>query len=236
MKPGARRFWTDVAVAEEPDGFGVRLDGKPLMTPAGRRLAAPTRAAAEAVAQEWSAVEGAVRPEAMPYTRAVNVAIDRVAAAREAVAVQIAAYGESDLVCYRASDPEALRRRQAAAWDPVLAWAEDRLGARLVPVEGILHHAQPQASLDALRDAVGTEDAFALTALHELATLSGSLLLALAVRHGALPAEEAWTLARLDETWQAELWGEDAEAAEVAARRREDFLRASRLLELLATR
>lgn len=235
MKPGARRFWTEVAVAPEADGFGVRLDGKPLRTPAGAALAAPTQALAEAVAAEWRAVEAAVRPEALPHTRAVNVAIDRVAAARAAVAAQIAAYGASDLLCYRAAAPEALRLRQAEGWDPPLAWAAATLDAPLVAVAGVMHVEQPPASLAALAAAVAAEDAFALTALHELVTLSGSLVLALATRRGALAPAAAWDLARLDEIWQAEQWGEDAEAAEAAGRKRADFLRAAGMLELLAS-
>ncbi|MBP7000217.1 ATP12 family chaperone protein [Amaricoccus sp.] len=236
MKPGDRRFWTEATVEPAADGFGVSLDGKPLMTPAGKPLAAPARALAEAVAEEWRAVEGAIRPEAMPFTRAVNVAVDRIDAARAAVVEQIAAYGESDLLCYRAAAPEALRRRQEAAWDPVLAWAAEALAARLLTGEGVMHRLQPQASLDALAAALIGEDAFALTALHELTTLSGSLVLALAVRRGALDPDEAWALSRVDEAWQAEQWGEDAEAVQAAARRRQDFLNAAKLLEMLASR
>lgn len=236
MKAGARRFWKEVEVTAEPDGFGLRLDGRELVTPAGKLLRAPTRALVEAVADEWRDVEDEVRPDLMPYTRAVNVAIDRVEAARSAVAEAIAAYGESDLLCYRAAAPEALRQRQAAAWDPALDWAADALGARLRIVDGVMHRMQPEASLDALRFAVGAEDAFALTALHELVTLSGSLVLGLGVRGGAFTPEEAWALSRVDEAWQAEQWGEDAEAVEAAARKRDDFLRAARMLELLATR
>lgn len=229
-----KRFWTEVHVAETPGGFGVRLDARVLRTPAKAELVVPTRALAEAIAAEWRAVEGEIRPEALPFTRAANVAVDRIAADPGPLVAHLASYGETDLLCYRAEAPVGLRARQAAAWDPALAWAARDLGAPLAVTEGVAHRAQDPASLAALHAAVGAHDAFALTALSELVTLSGSLVLGLAVARGALGAPEAWAAARLDETWQEEQWGVDDEAAEMARIRENDFLRAARLLELLA--
>lgn len=229
-----KRFWTEVHVAETPGGFGVRLDARVLRTPAKAELVVPTRALAEAIAAEWRAVEGEIRPEALPFTRAANVAVDRIAADPGPLVAHLASYGETDLLCYRAEAPVGLRARQAAAWDPALAWAARDLGAPLAVTEGVAHRAQDPASLAALHAAVGAHDAFALTALSELVTLSGSLVLGLAVARGALGAPEAWAASRLDETWQEEQWGVDDEAAEMARIRENDFLRAARLLELLA--
>lgn len=228
------RFWTEVSVAPVADGFGVRLDDRPLRTPAKAELVAPTRALAEAIAEEWRAVEGRIDPTAMPFTRAVNVAIDRVGLAREAVVDAIAAYGETDLLCYRAEAPEGLRLRQQAGWDPALDWAEAEFGAPLLRIAGVTHFPQPEASVAALRAAVDGHDAFALTALHDLVALSGSLVLGLAVARGARSAEDAWDLSRIDETWQAEAWGVDADAEAAAEIKRLDFMRSARLLELLA--
>lgn len=229
-----RRFWTEVQVVPEEDGFGLRLDGRPLNTPAQAPLRAPTAALAEAIAQEWRAVTDQLRVEGLPFTRAANVAIDRIAPAPEPVVAAIAAFGEADLLCYRAIGPEGLRERQAEGWDPLLVWSAKALGAPLIAVSGVMHQAQPPGSLAALRAAVAAHGAFALTALHELVTLSGSLVLGLAVSRGALAPEAAWDLSRIDERWQAELWGEDAEAAAAVARRRADFMRAAQLLEMLA--
>jgi chaperone required for assembly of F1-ATPase len=229
-----KRFWTEVHVAETPGGFGIRLDARVLRTPARAELIVPTRALAEAIAAEWRAVEGEIRPEALPFTRAANVAVDRIAADPGPLVAHLAAYGETDLLCYRAEAPVGLQARQAAAWDPALAWAARDLGAPLAVTEGVAHRAQDPASLAALHAAVGAHDAFALTALSELVTLSGSLVLGLAVARGALRAPEAWAAARLDETWQEEQWGVDDEAAEMARVRENDFLRAATLLELLA--
>jgi chaperone required for assembly of F1-ATPase len=234
MSWARRRFWDRAAARPEAAGHGVALDGQPLRTPAGLPLLVPTAALADAIAAEWAAIEGEVRPERLPLTRAANAAIDRVAARREAVVDAIAEYGGSDLLCYRAAGPEALSARQAAGWDPWLQWAARALGAPLVAVTGVMHEAQPAPSLAALRAAVAAEDPFALVALHELVTLSGSLVLGLAVRRGALDAEAAWELSRIDETWQAEQWGLDSQAEAAAARRRADFLRAARMLALLA--
>ena len=229
-----RRFWRAAAVRPEGGGFAVMLDARPLRTPAGAPLVVPSAELAAAIAAEWDALETVIAPERLPLTRAANAAIDRVVPQRSAVIDAIAAYGGTDLLCYRADAPEALAARQAAGWDPWLQWAARRHGAPLVAVTGVMHHPQPPASVAALRAAVAAHDAFALTGLHELVSLSGSLVLSLAVAEGALDPDEAWALSRIDETWQTEQWGLDAEAEAATAVRREAFLQALHLLKLLA--
>lgn len=234
--PGARRFWTHAEVVAEAAGHALQLDGKPVRTPARAALILPNRALALAVAAEWAAQGEAIQPETMPLTRAANSAIDRVAPQLDDVAAMVAAYGESDLLCYRAAHPPGLVARQTAAWDPILAWAAQALGAPLTATQGVMHAAQPDASLARLRDAVTALDAFALTGLHDLVALSGSLVLGLAVRAGRLDPAQAWDISRLDEVWQAEHWGIDTEAAAAAAEREAAFLSAARLLDLLEDR
>ncbi len=229
-----RRFWTRASVTPVERGFGVALDARPLATPAGAPLGVPTAALAAAIAAEWDAIEGEIRPERLPLTRAANSAIDRVPAQREAVVDAIAAYGGADLLCYRAAGPAALAERQAEGWDPWLQWAARTLAAPMVAVTGVVHEPQPAATLASLRAAVAAHDAFGLAALNELVTLSGSLVLGLAVARGALAAPRAWQLSRIDEDWQAEQWGTDPEAEALAAGRRRDFLQARTLLDLLA--
>lgn len=227
-----RRFWKAAALVAEGTGFAIWLDTRPLRTPAGAALVVPTEALAAAVAAEWDALENEIRPDLLPVTRAVNVAIDRVAPNPGPVVEAIAGYGGTDLLCYRAPEPASLAARQADGWDPWLTWSSRTLGAPLVAVTGVMHEAQPPASLAALRAAVAAEDAFGLTALHELVSISGSLVLGLAVARGALDPAEAWALSRIDEDWQAEQWGLDAEAAAAASIRSEDFLRAAALRRL----
>jgi chaperone required for assembly of F1-ATPase len=228
-----KRFWTAAAVAEAPDGWAVTLDGRAVSTPARAPFRAPTRALAEAVAAEWAAQGEAVDPRSMPLTRALNSAIDRVAPQIEAVRAEIAGYAETDLLCYRAPHPQALAERQAAAWDPLLAWARARCGAGLVCAAGVMHVAQPPEAVARLTALVAARDAWALTALSDLVALSGSLVIGLMVEEGALDAESGWAASRIDETWQSEQWGEDAEAAAAAALKRADFLAAARLAALL---
>lgn len=229
-----KRFWKAAQVEPEGEGWGVRLDGRPVRTPSGHLLVAPTRALAEATAQEWDAQGERLDPRTMPLTRSLNTVIERVAPRPDEVADAIAAYGEADLLCYRAPHPQALADRQAEAWDPWLDWAERRHGARMVRAEGVMHVDQPPESVEALRQAARAHGPFQLAALHEFVTLSGSLILGLAVAEGALPAEEGWRLSRIDEEYQIEQWGEDAEAAARAETRRKDFLAARRLMDLLA--
>ena len=232
MSIAPRRFWKVAAPAAEGAAFGVRLDDRPLRTPAGALLVVPSEALAAEIAAEWDALDGEIRPERLPFTRAANVAIDRVAPNPGPVVDATAEYGGSDLLCYRAGEPAGLAARQAAEWDPWLLWSARALDAPLVATVGVMHTVQPAASLAALRAAVAAEDAFGLTALHELVSVSGSLVLGLAVARGALDPHAAWDLSRLDEAWQAEQWGLDPEAEAAAAVRRDDFLRAARLKAL----
>jgi chaperone required for assembly of F1-ATPase len=225
-----KRFWKDVTIGEDAGGHTVLLDGKPIRTPAKALLALPSRPLAEDVAAEWARQEDVVRPATMPMTRLANTAMDRVTPERAAVAAIIAAYAETDLLCYRAEGPEELRLRQDAAWDPVLDWAEGRFGARLHPTSGVLPVAQPAASLARLAEAAEIQSPWRLTGLHELVSLTGSLVLGLAVAEGAWTPEAAWNLSRVDEEWQYAQWGRDEEADAAAERRRVEFIDAARFL------
>ena len=228
----ANRFWTSVAVAEAGEGFEVRLDARPGRTPGKTPLILPTRALAEALAAEWEAQEDIVSPATMPFTRLANSTIDRVATQFDEVAEIVAAYGETDLICYRATEPRELVARQAAAWDPLIDWARERYGVALRVTEGVVPVAQSEGDLVILANAVRERDAFSLTALHELVSLSGSLVAGLAVTETARTAAEIWDISRIDEEWQAELWGRDAESEDVTFMRKEGFMTAARYLEL----
>ena len=227
-----KRFWKTVHVHPREDGFGISLDEREMKTPLKASLIVPTRAYADGIAAEWDAVEGEIKPLTMHLTRAANATIDSVIEKREAVADMLAEYGGTDLICYRAETPVELVKRQAEAWDPLLQWAE-QLGAPLVPVAGVMFSPQPENSLKTLRNLVHEYDAWRLTALHDLVAISGSLIIGLAVAQKRLSAEQAWPLSRVDEDWQTEQWGADDEADAMAAKKRDDFLRAERLLSLL---
>ena len=229
-----KRFWKETGVAPGEGGWTVPLDGRPIRTPAKAPLALPTRAYAEACAAEWEAQQGEVRPETMPLTRSANAAIDKVAIQFDEVAGLIAAYGETDLLCYMAEGPDSLVARQAAAWDPLLDWAAETLGARLAPTAGIVHRPQDPDALARLAAATRAFDPFELAAFHDLVALSGSLVIGFAAARGAEPPETLWTLSRIDEDWQAEQWGEDEEAAAQAAHKKRAFLCAAHIFSLLA--
>ena len=228
----AKRFWKQAAVQATDGGFDIRLDGRPVKTPAKAPLVVPTRSLAQAIAAEWDAQEGKVRPETMPCTRAANSAIDKVSPLRAEVIAELAGYGGSDLLCYRATGPQGLIDRQSAAWDPLLDWAATTLAAPLNVTQGVMHVAQPQPSLDRLTARVAAFGAFELAAVHDLVAISGSLVLALAVTEGRLSSEAAFDTSRIDNRWQAEEWGEDEEEAEAEAHRRAAFLQAGRFFGL----
>ncbi len=215
------------------DGFALMLDGRAVKTPARAALEVPTSALAEAIAHEWQAQGETVDPRSMPLTALANAAIDRVTPDRDSFAAGLARYGESDLLCYRAEGPDRLIARQAEHWDPILAWARSRYDVELRVTTGVVHQPQPAATLMRLRQAVAARDTFDLAGLSPLVTVSGSLILALALAEGAVDLEQAWSAAALDDLWQAEKWGEDSEAAAALAARRRDFDAGARFLELL---
>ena len=222
------RFWTEVTVAEG----AVLLDARPVRTPGRLPLVLPTPALAEAVAAEWRAVEGEIDPRTMRMTGLANAAIERIAPDAAAFAAGLARYAETDLLCYRADAPPELVARQATAWDPPLDWARGRYDVHFTVVTGIVHRDQPAATVQRLADAVGAQGAWALAALSPIVSLTGSLVLALALAEGAIGADAAWAAAELDAGWQAEQWGEDALAADAAAARRAEYDAAVRFLAL----
>ncbi len=227
-----KRFWKAASVVAEEGGFAVRLDDRPVKTPAKQPLLLPTKALADLVAAEWDAQSGLVNPETMPVTRMANSAIDKVIPQYHEVASLLTAYGETDHLCYRAAHPPALAAKQAMAWDPLLDWAAQSLHAPLLSTAGVAPIAQDAAVLARLHAQVLALGNFKLAAFHDLVSISGSLVLAFAVAHGRLTAEEGWHLSRLDESWQIALWGEDEDAAAAAALKQEAFYLAARFFAL----
>ena len=226
-----KRFWTDVAV--DAEGV-VRLDGKPVRTPGRVPLALPFAALADAVAEEWRAVSGEIDPRAMPMTGLSNAVIDRIAPDMPAFAAALATFGESDLLCYRAPEPPALVARQAELWDPLLAWARTRYDVHFEVVHGIMHRAQPAATVARLGEAIAARTAWELAGLSPIVTIGGSLIAALAVVEQAASADEAWRAVEADEDWQTEQWGRDEVSIAALESRRRDFFAGARFLELLA--
>ncbi|MDE3028963.1 MAG: ATPase [Paracoccaceae bacterium] len=222
----AKRFWTQAQAIPVAEGYSVVLDGRGVKTPAKADLVVPTLAMAEAIAAEWQAQQGRIDPATMPFTRSANAAIDKVGPQFAEVAAMIAAYGDTDLLCYRADAPERLVAWQSDAWDPLLDWAATDLGARLTPIIGVIHRPQDPSSLRVLTGHVSALSPFELTAFHDLVALSGSLIIGFAAIRGHLPLATLWDRSRIDEHWQAELWGTDDEAAEMEAQKRGAFLHA----------
>jgi len=233
--PVLRRFYKSAeVVAVDGGGFALRLDGRGARTPGKRPLVAPTSAVAELIATEWAAQGETIEPMAMPATRLANSAIDGVADALAETRAVIADYAAADLVCYRADAPEALVALQSAAYDPILAWARDKLGARFATTVGVAHVAQPEAALATARAAVESyADPFAVAALHVMTSLTGSLLMALMTAEGALTPEAAWRVAHVDEDFQIGRWGEDDEAKRRRAARWRDFEAAAKVIAAL---
>jgi chaperone required for assembly of F1-ATPase len=227
-----KRFYQAAAIAPNGSGFEITLDGKPVRTPARRPLAAPTRELAQAIADEWQAQRDVIQPAAMPLTRLANSIIDGVADNPGAVREEIANYLGSDLLFYRADGPEKLTERQAQAWDPVVEWAAQKLGARFILVEGVVFAAQPEEAIAAAAKAIPTDD-WRLGAVVSVTTITGSALLALALAHGAIALDRAWAAANVDEDWQMEQWGRDGLAMERRAHREAEMAAAAKILALL---
>ncbi len=219
----AKRFWTDTTVAPAGNGFEVLLDGRRVKTPAKTPLIVPTQNLANEIAAEWDAQEDKIDPLSMPFTRSANAAIDKVTPQHSEVSDLIAAYGENDLLCYRADGPDGLIQRQQAEWDPILEWGKDTLGVSLIVTQGVMHVEQPANSVATLKTLVQDQSPFALTALHDLVSISGSLIIGLAAQKNAFDLTRLWAASRVDELWQIEQWGEDEEATEHAEKKESAF-------------
>ena len=228
-----KRVYKDVAAGPALAGWGVTLDRRPLRTPGRNALLVPAESLARAIAAEWQAQQGEIRPQTMPLTRLAATAIDRTAAQRDRIVADTANYAGTDLVCYRADQPPALAARQRDIWQPLIDWATARYDAALAVTSGIVPTPQSPAALKAFAAAVAAQDDFRLTALHELTAACGSLVIALAVMERRLSADEAFAASQLDESFQIEAWGEDAEAAAKRAALAADIAAAAQFVELL---
>ena len=228
-----KRFYTAVAAVPEDGAWRITLDGRPVRTPKRAFLSLPTAALAAAVAEEWDAQGDSIAPMTMPMTGLANAAIDHVLPDPKAFAAGLAAYAESDLVCYRADAPADLAARQAEAWDSFVAFARTRYDAALRVTDGIAHIAQDASAVQRLAAALQGMDAYRLAAMQPLVTIAGSLVIALALAEGEVDAEAAFAAGHLDELYQAEKWGDDAEATAARAARRAAFDAAARFLSLL---
>jgi chaperone required for assembly of F1-ATPase len=225
-----KRFYKTVSVSAER---GILLDARPVRTPRKALLTLPTNALAEAIAEEWRAQEIEIKPETMRLSGLANAAIDLITPDPKTYAAGLAVYAESDLLCYRSDDPHDLVARQLAAWEPLLVWAQTRYDVTFARVTGIMHKSQPSETLSRLGTAIAVRDAFELAALSHIVTISGSLIIALAMLEREIEPDAAFDTAHLDELWQAEQWGEDWMAADARTLRRADFVSACRFLRLL---
>lgn len=228
-----KRFWEKAEAVAADAGFAVTLDGRRVKTPAKAELVLPTEDLATAIVAEWNGVGETIDPRDMPLTGLANAAIDRIGPAKEDFASGIARYGESDLTCYRADGPDPLVRWQIEEWDALLEWARRRYDVDFAVCTGVMHVEQPADTVRKLNHEVATLDAFQLAGLSPMVTIGGSLVAALAVHEEMMPAEAAWEAVSLDDRWQLEQWGDDAEALAALDARRRDFLAAAKFLELL---
>ncbi len=227
-----KRFYTTATTAPADTGHAILLDGRAIKTPKRAALIVPTAALATAIAAEWQAQVDEIKPAAMPLTGMANAAIDLIAPDALAFATPLAAYAESDLLCYRAHDSELLAL-EAAAWNPILAWAEARYGVEFVLATGIVHVAQPATTLAAFRNALVAHDPFHLAALSPLITIGGSLVVALALAERTFGGDALWAAVNCDEHWQEQRWGADDEAIASRAAKQREWDAAARFLALL---
>lgn len=227
------KFFKQANVSPSAAGWGLQLDGKPIKTPKGYQLWVPSCALAQALADEWNGLDDKIDPTRLPLTRLANTAIDGTAQNRGALLADLRRYGGNDLICYRCEGPDALAAREAEIWDPLLAWCRNVLGAELTIVHGVIHQPQPEAQIDTLTAALAGADHFALTALHLVAGITGSMVIALALAKGHLSVAGAYDAAFLQETFQAEQWGFDEEATARLVRLRRELYDAARFLALL---
>lgn len=227
----AKRFYEEVGVEECRPGFKILLDGRPIKTPQKHILKAPTQKLAKALMAEWDGQKKMIDPSVMPLTKMLNTAIDRIPAQRDGVIDELVSYAGSDMVCYRACEPESLVARQNEQWNPLLDWLGEEFGITLTQGEGVIHIAQSKEDLEKIRQYLASKSEFFLSGFHSLTTLSGSFTVAMACAHDRITPQEAWAAAHLDADWQAQRWGTDEEAQSARANAYIEFKAADLLLK-----
>ncbi len=228
-----QRFYKKAEVVKSPNGFTVELDGRSIKTPAKNLMEVESEAVAAAIANEWQAQAEFIDLETMYSAKVANTAIDRIAPNPDGVIAEIADYAGSDLLCYRALEPTSLVECQNDNWDPVLEWLDKTHQCRLVCIGGVMHQPQPVEAIEVLAANLRARSAIMLAAMHNMTTLTGSAVLALAVADGHLKAQKAWACAHVDEDWQIEQWGHDEDAAAHRARRWLEMEKTAKLLAML---
>ena len=228
-----KRFWSDAAVSAVGGGWQVLLDARPVKTQAGSAQVVPTAALAAALAAEWAAQGPTVNPDSLPLRDLADLAIDVIAADRAGTIAALLRYAETDTLCYRAEPEEPLHARQLELWEPLLLAAEARWQVQFTRISGVIHRPQSAATLAQLERALAAYDHFTLAALTTLSALAASLAIALAALEPGADPDMLWDAANLEEDWQAALWGSDAEAVQLRARRLAAFGSAQRFAQLL---
>jgi chaperone required for assembly of F1-ATPase len=227
-----KRFYKDVGVTETEGGFAVGLDGRVPRTPGMKHVVVPSAAVAQAMAEEWAAQGEFIDPMTMPMVRLVNSAVEAGDEATPALREEIVKYAGNDLLLYRADAPESLVRRQEEIWDGILIKLARQFGVSFQPTIGIVHQPQPAGTLAKLGAVLEDEALLPLTAMNAVMSITGSGLLALALRHELLAPDEAWVAAHVDEDHNISLWGEVEEITERRAKRRMEFDAAAKLLDM----
>ena len=229
-----KRFYKNVTVEASEDSWLVLLDGRTVKSPAKNALTLPTKATAELVAEEWAAQGERIDPPLMPATRMAFVTLDYMAMARVDTIAEVAKYASTDLLCFRAPEPDELIAAQAAAWDPLLDWADKALGARLIAVTGVVPVDQDAMALQAFFSHAETLDNWKLTATAHATAVCGSAILGCALQIGEIDGDQAFALSTLDEAFQTAQWGEDEDAAERSRLLREELVTVDRWLRALS--
>ena len=228
-----KRFYETVTVEKAEDYFTVALDGRSMRTPGMNALSLTAEKLADSIASEWRQQDNTIKPNKMPFMSLAATAIDRVAPQKMDVVKSVVAYGETDLLCYRAFEPEELVARQNHKWQPLLDWAKQAIGAELHVTGGIMPLQQPLQSINAIRDKITHYNAFDLTGLHELTVISGSVIIGLAMMEGHIDVNEGVQAAQLDSLYQLERWGDDPELTLTLQNSRREMLDVFNFIALL---
>ena len=228
-----KRTWVNTTVKPRGLSFGILLDDEFLQTPKKNKVLLPTRELAQKVAKEWRQQKEIIDPTKMPYTRLANSALDTVKESFDTVVADVLHYGDTDLVCYRADSPEDLVKLQNKHWDPILDWAKNQFKIEVKITNGINYKAQDPVQLRKLSREISSYNFFTLTGFYDLVTISGSLLIALAVYYSHVSLKRGFDISFLDEDWQRKKWGQDEESIKNRANKFREFQIAYRFLKCL---
>ena len=228
-----KKFWTAIKLKKKESKFGILLDNNLLKTPQKKDCLISNIRIAKDLFKEWSSIQDDINFHNMPVTQICFASLDRKRKEKIILLNKLTEYGMTDLLFYRDTSGTELERLQSKKWDKFLDWTQNELDLDFKIVNGIMPVEQPKENYNTFLNELEKLDCISLTALSDIVTLSGSLVIGLLLLKKKITSKQAWSLAKVDEEWQRSKWGTLPEQVEDDEYKKNNFFISCKLINLL---